>query len=85
MRLRQDANNYIFHACRVLIFLNSYGHIILFVFLLLFRTIDTASLEFGAAPEAVNQVQPALRLKVANIVSTPTNGKETFSNKLVNN
>ena len=40
-----------------------------------FRTIDTASLEFGAAPEAVNQVQPALRLKVANIVSTPTNGK----------
>ena len=54
-------------------------------FLLIFRTIDTASLEFGAAPEAVNQVQPALRLKVANIVSTPTNGKETFSNKLVNN
>ena len=27
-----DASNYIFHVCsRVLIFLNSYGHIILFV------------------------------------------------------
>ena len=35
---------------------------------------DTASLEFGAAPEAVNQVQPALRLRVADIVSTPSEG-----------
>ena len=50
----------------------SYDH-----FFLLFasRTIDTASLEFGAAPEAVSQVQPALRLKVANIISTPSDGK----------
>lgn len=39
------------------------------------RTVDTASLEFGAAPEAVNQVQPALRLRVADIVSTPGEGK----------
>ena len=36
---------------------------------------DTASLEFGAAPEAVNQVQPALRLRVADIVSAPSEGE----------
>lgn len=34
--------------------------------LLIFRTVDTASLEFVAASEAVNQVQPTLQLKVAN-------------------
>ena len=59
----QDTNIEILYMCQ------------LNFFYLFFRTIDTASLEFGAAPEAVNQVQPALRLKVANIVSTPTNGK----------
>ena len=45
-------------------------HCFLFV-----RMVDTASLEFGAAPEAVSQVQPALRLRVADIVSTPGEGK----------
>ena len=60
-------------AVEMIFLCQSYNHF--FLLLLISRTIDTASLEFGAAPEAVNQVQPALRLKVANIVSTPTNGK----------
>lgn len=47
------------------------------------RTIDTASLEFGAAPEAVSQVQPALRLKVANIISTPSDGKPAPGERLL--
>lgn len=53
---------------------------VLFIISLLFvaRTVDTASLEFGAAPEAVNQVQPALRLRVADIVSTPTEGDLSY-------
>lgn len=38
------------------------------------RIVDSASLEFGAAPEAINQVQPALRLRVADMVSTPSEG-----------
>lgn len=41
---------------------------------LVVRIVDSASLEFGAAPEAINQVQPALRLRVADMVTTPSEG-----------
>ena len=43
------------------------------------RIVDSASLEFGAAPEAVSQVQPALRLRVADMMSTPTEGTHTHT------